>query len=133
MKKLIDSMRNYVDFIILDTTPCAVITDAAVLAKQADEAVFVVRQDYASKDRILDGVSTLSESGVPILGCVFNAMQSGGSGYGGYYGRYSYSRYAYGSYGSHYGKYNEADSSADTDEQSTVGRPDADAANNKNQ
>lgn len=133
MKKLIDSMRNYVDFIILDTTPCAVITDAAVLAKQADEAVFVVRQDYASKDRILDGVSTLSESGVPILGCVFNAMQSGGSGYGGYYGRYSYSRYAYGSYGSHYGKYNETDSSADTDEQSTVGRPDADAANNKNQ
>jgi Mrp family chromosome partitioning ATPase len=58
----------------------------------------VVRQDYASRSKIMDGAQTLSEGQLPILGCVLNGMrQTVGSGYG-----YGY-EYGYG-YGYGYGE-----------------------------
>ncbi len=101
MKALIKKMREQVDYIILDTSPCVLMSDAAILAKEADAAIMVIRQDYASKDKILDGIEGLEESGIPVIGCVLNNAEYGltGYGYGGYYyGRYSYNRYGYGKY-----------------------------------
>src|SRR5690606_17007842 len=38
------------DYIIVDTPPLAIITDAFVLARYADHSLFVVRQNYTSRD-----------------------------------------------------------------------------------
>lgn len=107
MRRLISQLREGCDYIIMDSAPCGVMSDAASLAACADSALFVIRQDYADVDRITDGVDLLLSSGVSLLGTVINkATRSGGGyygyGYGGYYGRYRY--YGYGSYGgySHY-------------------------------
>lgn len=91
--------RNVFDYVILDTPPCSMLADAAELADLADCALYTIRQDYAAKDRILDGAQLLSDSGVPLIGCVMNCVKrsTSGSSYG-YYG------YGYGAYYKNYGE-----------------------------
>lgn len=92
MKDLMRAMRRSVDYIILDTPPCALMADAAELASFADGILLTVRQDFACRQQILEGVQLLSDSGKPILGCVLNMTapkrSSGGYSYYGYYGQY---------------------------------------------
>lgn len=112
IKDILDRLCEQFDYVILDTPPCGIIADAAALASYADAAVYVVKQDYAPLYRIMEGIQSLSESGVKMLGGVLNGAESGLGGYGhnygysggyGHYGRYGYGKYgSYGSYG--YGK-----------------------------
>ena len=104
--QLIASARKVYDYVILDTPPCSLLADASEMARMADCALLVVRQDFAARDQILDGVQSLSESGLPLLGCVLNGVQSRlSSGYGYGYGGYG-SGYGYG-YGYGYGNKDE--------------------------
>ncbi len=112
IKDILDRLCEQFDYVILDTPPCGIIADAAAVASYADAAVYVVKQDYAPLYRIMEGIQSLSESGVKMLGGVLNGAESGLGGYGhnygysggyGHYGRYGYGKYgSYGSYG--YGK-----------------------------
>ena len=102
MKKLFDSLREHVDYIIIDTPPAGILSDAATIAKYADCALYVVRQDQASTTQIFNAIQSLSAVDVPILGCVLNHTQAGTTRYG-YGSRYS------GSYGYSYGyKYSDS-------------------------
>ena len=84
MKALMAWGRKNFDVIILDTSPCAVLADASELA---DCALLVIRQDYAPRDRILDGVRYLTDSKLPIIGAVLNGTPGHSRyGYGSYYG-----------------------------------------------
>ena len=96
-KALIGACRRAFDYVILDTPPAALLADASELASLADGALLTVRQGYASRAQVLEGAQALSESRLPILGCVFN-YAAGGTALGGYYG------YGYGRYGGHYGE-----------------------------
>lgn len=99
-RDFIDAAREIFDYIILDTPPCSLLADAAELAELADCAVMVIRQNTASRSRILDGVQLLSDSGLPLIGCVLNGVERGVlKGSYGYYGYYGYG----GKYGSYYG------------------------------
>ena len=96
-KALIGACRCAFDYVILDTPPAALLADASELASLADGALLTVRQGYASRAQVLEGAQALSESRLPILGCVLN-YAAGGTALGGYYG------YGYGRYGGHYGE-----------------------------
>ena len=92
---LIRSAKKVYDYVILDTAPCSMLADASELAEYADCALMVVRQDRATRDQILDGVQSLAEGGLPLMGCVFNGVHTGAPyGYGYSYG-YGYG-YGYG-------------------------------------
>ncbi len=103
--------KNY-DYIIIDTPPCALTSDPAVIAEAADAAVLVIRQDSIRITRIQYAIESLLSSDIKIIGCVLNGAAAGLSGYGesyGFrYGRYGYGRYGYGRYG--YGSYGYGDS-----------------------
>lgn len=60
------------DFVIIDTPPSGLLSDAAIVAQYVDGAVFVIRQDYTDVDRILEGMEILSGSGAEITGCILN-------------------------------------------------------------
>lgn len=90
---LTESCKGVFDLIILDTPPCGVLCDASDIAGAAECAVMVVRNDYASKGRIVEGASVLSDNKLDIVGCVINGSKRH-DGYG-YYGYYSYGRYGY--------------------------------------
>ncbi len=102
VKETIDELRELVDYVILDTPPSGMLADATLIARYADTALFVVRQDYAHITDIIEGISNLYEEGIPISGCVLNHATVGITGYGYGYG-YGYGgRYGYG-YGRGYG------------------------------
>lgn len=94
-RELIEAARAVFDYIILDTPPSSLLADAAELAELADCAVMVIRQNTASRSRILDGVQLLADSGLPLMGCVLNGAR-GLSLHDGY------SYYGYGKYGGSY-------------------------------
>jgi Mrp family chromosome partitioning ATPase len=119
--KVIEAFKNQVDYVILDTAP--VMADGYVtdIAKIVDETIVVVRTDVAHVSDINDTITTLTEVGGKVAGCVLNdtypeisfftfaGVDESGTQYGFGYGRYGkYSKYGkynnYGKYGK-YGKY----------------------------
>lgn len=92
MARLLQAGRNLYDYVILDTPPCSLLTDAAEVAEYAEAGLMVIRQNYAARNQIVDGIQRLGDSKLPIIGYVFNNVRkslSSGYGYGYSYG-YSY-------------------------------------------
>ena len=90
-------LKNQADCIIIDTPPSGLLSDAAQIARFADEGIFVVRQDFSSIDRIKEGIEMLTDTDLHIAGCILNYAETGIMGYGSYgYGRYGkYGKYGY--------------------------------------
>ena len=113
LKLLIDALRDNVDYIIIDAPPASDFEDALIIKDYSDAVLYVVKQDYAPKNQIIETISVLEAEQANIIGYVFNGVTSvlGTYGYGkySYYGRYGrYGRYSrYGYYGkySKYGRY----------------------------
>lgn len=110
-EEIINGIRDEFDFIIIDTAPASVVTDASIIAGFADAAIMVVREDFSPFSRIRMSVEDIDSNGAEIVGCIFNAetettIKAGR--YGGRYGRYGgkygrYGKYGYGNYGYGYG------------------------------
>lgn len=115
-EEIIDGLREEFDYIIIDTAPASVVTDASVIAGFADAAILVVRADCSPMSRIRMSIEDIDQNGAEIVGCVFNGDNSAkirGNRYGKYgkygkygrYGRYGRYGYGYGKYGYGYGGY----------------------------
>lgn len=102
---MISSMREMFDYIIIDTPPCTTTADAATLCAAVDKVIYVIRENYALRTQIYDGVQSISNNGGQICGFVLNYCTgfSHSSRYGYGYSKYGYGKYGYGKYG--YGKY----------------------------
>lgn len=74
MKQVLDKLGREKDYVIIDSAPVGLLTDASALAQYADGAVFVVKKDFAKADHILDAMAHLSESDVEMMGCVLNVV-----------------------------------------------------------
>lgn len=74
MQKIIEAVKGKVDYVILDSAPAGLLTDAGVLAQYADSAVFVLRRDFASTTHIMEGLEELSESHIHMIGGVLNGV-----------------------------------------------------------
>ena len=87
------------DYIIIDTPPLMWVTDALLLMKHVDTAIYVIRQDVTNK-RIFEAVIKDLEERKYNISLIVNGIN-----YQGVYGyRYSYGYGGYGKYG-RYGKY----------------------------
>ena len=115
LRQVLELLRSKLDFIIIDTPPAGILSDAATFAKYADATLYVVRQDLASTAQILNSIQTLAASDVELIGCVLNQTQAGTNRYG--YGSKYHSGYGYKYYGSYNSKgrsrYDEAADAAD--------------------
>ncbi len=89
LRRILEQLSRDFDYIVVDTPPCTVVSDTAMLSRFADAVIYVVRQDCANQHQILDGVTALYERGVSLTGCVLNDVKRGfstGRGYGYGYG-----------------------------------------------
>ncbi len=112
MASLIAELKKHYDFVIVDTPPVNIVSDALPLTKLVDGVVMVTRYQQSTYPEVQAGISRLEFVGARILGLVFNGVQDASS-----HGKgYSRRRYGYG-YGSSYGyassKYEYAYRSAD--------------------
>lgn len=94
MEKLIGELRDDFDIVILDAPPLLPVTDAALLAAQADGALVVVRHGKTTRDQLSHAVERIEAVGGKAVGIVVNlapAIKKGRSyGYGYGYGYYGY-------------------------------------------
>ena len=113
MERLLNSLREVYDYIVLDLPPVTEVTDAMAIAPRADGMLLVVRQNYCDRIVLSETVQQFDFINAKILGVVFNCTsEHAGKYYGkGYYKRYYrrryYKRYGKG-YGYGYGSYNKS-------------------------
>lgn len=100
--KIIASLRESYDYIIIDTPPLGSVIDAAVAAKHCDGTVMVIESNAISYKFAQNVKEQLSKTGSRILGVVLNKVDMNTKGYYGHYGRY-YGKY----YGKYYGNYGQ--------------------------
>ena len=113
MKKIFLSLREQMDYIIVDTPPCGFLSDAATLSSLVDGVVYVVRQDFVSRPAIADAMQLLAATDVRFLGCVLNNTERSTTRYGyGYRGGYGSKYGGYGYASKYYGK-QEAEASSE--------------------
>ncbi|NSW93824.1 MAG: polysaccharide biosynthesis tyrosine autokinase [Bacteroidales bacterium] len=111
MEEFIKKAKKEFDYIIIDTPPVAIVTDALLVSPLTDFYIFVVRQRYTSKNT-LDLIEELhNNENIKSIGIVINDISI--SGYYGYGLRYGYAfgygyNYGYNYYG-YYGKYGYSD------------------------
>ena len=103
--ELFAKLREHYDYIIIDTPPLGLVTDAFLLMKHSDVNLFIVRQGVTNKNIFGSIVKDLENRHLNIS-LVLNGIQTG-KGYGYHYGKkygygygYAYG-YGYGRYGSH--------------------------------
>lgn len=91
--ELLDELRHYFDYILIDAPPVVPFADARLLANHADAVVMVVRAGLAGHNTIERAIEALPAN--RILGVVLNgADQVSEVGYYGYYGYgYNYGRH----------------------------------------
>ena len=98
VNKMLDQLCKVYDYIIIDTPPNDVVSDAMALCRCANCVLYVVRQDRVQKAQIINSIHEMYAKGIKIDGCIFNGVPKFQRQYG-----YGY-RYGYG-YGYDYKKY----------------------------
>lgn len=71
-KKMIGMLRNRADLVIVDTPPCAMMDDTAMVAEFLEGGLLVVRKDYASIDAVIAGTELLGKTDSSLLACAMN-------------------------------------------------------------
>ena len=74
---MIRRLSEQYEYVIIDSAPVGVASDALSLNQVADSALFVVGFDKASIPEIQNSLDRLEKAGVRLLGCVVNSVQSG--------------------------------------------------------
>ncbi len=102
MKNVIDELAKEYDYIIYDTPPVLLVTDAATLGKYMDGALLVVSHNRVERSLALKAKKNLEAAGVKILGAVYSMYSVKAAGAYSSYSSYNYYYYGYG-YGYGYG------------------------------
>jgi receptor protein-tyrosine kinase len=72
MSKLISSLREMADFVVIDTPSAMVFPDALAISEFVDGAIFVVRSHESLKGEEVQLKEVLNKARVPIVGVVLN-------------------------------------------------------------
>ena len=91
---MIETLRKYFDYIIVDTAPIGVVIDAAIIVQKCDASILVTEAGRTKRRDIQKAKVQLEQTGIPFLGVVLNKFDVKREKYGSY-GSYG----TYGSYG----------------------------------
>lgn len=87
---MIDTLRKYFDYIIVDTTPIGIVIDAAIITQKCDASVLVTAAGEANRKDVQKAKGQLEQTNKPFLGVVLNKFNTSAEKYGSYgeYGSY---------------------------------------------
>ena len=87
MKTAIDHLAQHYDYVILDTPPVGVVSDAVILSKYTSGVMLVVRTGRTTLENVKDAVDTLKLANANVLGFVMTDADEKKQ----YYDKYGYS------------------------------------------
>ena len=91
-ERLLSSLKEEFDVILLDSPPAGVFPDAVFLGEFADETIFLCRQNTVNRQKVRFFIQKLDQTRASVLGMVLNGVRrSGTHDYG-----YGYNYYGYG-------------------------------------
>ena len=87
MEQLINELKGFYDYIIIDTPPVGLLSDALVLMKHADLTMFVLKAGYSKKDFVEIAHQILEKNDIKHLTFILNSVNNKNipAGYGGGY------------------------------------------------
>jgi Mrp family chromosome partitioning ATPase len=96
MTALLDELRTKFDYIVIDTPPVLMVSDALAVAPKTDGTVLTCRHNVSFVSDVQRSLSTLQFAKANVLGVVVNDYHAPqGKLYSNYRGYYHYSKYAY--------------------------------------
>ena len=89
-ERMITELRNMYDYIIFDTPPVNLVSDALVISQKCDGLVFVVRTGITTYDTFKNALISTNQLGINVLGAVMNGVGAETNKYlkYGFYGAY---------------------------------------------
>ena len=87
---MIETLRKYFDYIIVDTAPIGIVIDAAIITQKCDASVLVTAAGEANRKDVQKAKEQLEQTRKPFLGVVLNKFNTSAEKYGSYgeYGSY---------------------------------------------
>jgi capsular exopolysaccharide family len=102
VEQMLIRLKKEYDYIILDTSPIALVSDSLSLAQYVDMTIYVIRQNYSKKEVVDIANQMRINDRLPNMGLLINDIESSRSmGYNYYYGysnNYNYGYYDYSGY-----------------------------------
>ena len=87
---VLNKLNEVYDVIILDSPPCAGISDALLLSTHVDQVAYVVKANETPVAKIRAGLTSLNNSNSPLAGVVVNLVPLSDVSYNYYYGNEYY-------------------------------------------
>ena len=103
MTKMIEELKTRFNYVVIDTPPVLLVSDALAVAPKTDGSVVVCRQNLSYISDVQRSISSLQFAKANILGVVVNDSATTGKLFGGYQRFYNTSGYQYASYEYSYG------------------------------
>lgn len=75
MRELIEGMSQKYDYILVDTPPINLVSDAAIVTHLLDGVLLLVRQGKSRRDELKRAISNLELTGITPMGIVFNGVE----------------------------------------------------------
>ena len=99
MAKMLEGLRKDFDYILIDTPPVNIVSDALPITKISEGILLVVRQNQTSYADVENAIKNFELVGSNLLGFILNGVDiESGKNYKYKYGRYksySYNAYSY--------------------------------------
>lgn len=92
VKELFETLKKEYDYIVVDSAPVGLVTDAQLLGRHADTVLYVSRINYTYKEQLRSADELLRTGKMQKMSLVINDVKTKGGVYG----------YGYGSYGADY-------------------------------
>lgn len=83
--KLMASLKDRYDYVILDTPPVGTFVDAAILSSMVDATALVVRLNFTKKDEVLRSYEQLEKAHANLIGAIATFTEMGRSSHYYYY------------------------------------------------
>ena len=91
--KLLTELREYYDYIIIDSPPVLSVPDARLISTISDISIYIVKWNKTTHAQVEQGIDMITSMGVKTIGLVLNQIDSNKAKTYGYTGSYGYDTY----------------------------------------
>lgn len=81
LKKLIEELKEQYDYILIDSPPVLVVSDALYIANLVDGIIFNIAQNKARKKDVREALTSLEKTNTPIIGTLLTQVELSGKAY----------------------------------------------------